>query len=149
MGMYNMVLGDGNEGRRGSIILRMLDIKPEDVGRYRDSWFEMWPNEGDPFPVAAIYTRNGGGNREHWDTEAGEGGPACRCTGCIATYVMPAHPLYILDQDDEFDSTYATFYFRVPEQYDEAVREVASDKVNMSERWMDAIAALDRSVGSS
>ncbi len=39
---------------------------------------------------------------------------SCACTGCIITYRLPEHPLYLRDEDDDFDATYATIYFRAP-----------------------------------
>jgi len=91
-----------------------------------------------------VYTRNGGGNRDHWDDDR-EPGIDCDCTGCIATYRLPAHGLYISDADDDFDCTYATFYFDVPEKYAAEVLEVAVDPVNMSQQWGNAIEAIGKS----
>ena len=41
----------------------------------------------------------------------------CACPGCVICERLPAHPLYERDEDDDFDCTYATIYFRFPEQY--------------------------------
>jgi hypothetical protein len=120
--MYNMVMGDGNEGVRGGILVTALG--GPDVGRFRDAWVEKGE---DGEPVIAIYTRNGGGNRESYEEVI---------TG------LQAHPLYLRDADDDFDSTYATFYFSAPEELREQLREVAQEPVNMSERWLAAIDAL-------
>ena len=65
--------------------------------------------------LIAVYTRNGGGNRQHYGEEGVEAGAACGCTGCTITHAMPLHPLYVRDEDDSFDSTYATVFFKVPE----------------------------------
>jgi hypothetical protein len=55
---------------------------------------------------------------------------------------LAAHPLYLRDADDDFDATYATFYFRAPEQFRELLAGAAVDPVNMSEVWQDAIARI-------
>lgn len=120
--MYNLVAGDGHQFDRGRILLAVLGNP--NVGRYRDSWVER---DGGGEPVIAIYTRNGGGNRQCWcDDNSHPDGP---CTALIVTEVLPAHPLYLRDKDDTFDSTYATFYFRVPDEYRQALAEIATDPV--------------------
>ena len=145
MSMYDIVFNPSTE--LGESLLGMLGFKrPSDVGRYRDSWIEK--DEKDEFRVA-VYTRNGGGNREHFSNE-GDPGADCGCTGCVIEYVLPKHPLYLFDRDDEFDSTYATVYFRFPEpildnsELMEAFEEGAVEPVDMSEKWH---AAIDR-IGS-
>lgn len=140
MSMYGLVFPDPGRPDRAALLVGMLDpIRP---GRFRDCWLEK---HGD-LTVIALYTRNGGGNREHYsdDTEAG---PGCDCTGCTATYGLPSHPLYLGDEDMEFDSTYATFYFRLPDDLAPEVRGVLEDaaepaKVNMAEKWQAAIDAI-------
>lgn len=135
MSMYDLVAGDVGQHDRGAILLTILDHP--NVGRYRDAWVEQGP---DGEPVIAIYTRNGGGNRGCYCDDDHPEGP---CTGLIATEVLPAHPLYLRDADDSFDSTYATFYFRVPDEYREALAEVACEPVDTGERWRALIAALE------
>lgn len=95
--MYNMILGDGMEERRGQIYgLTMLNIPRYGSGRFRDAWVEVG-EDGDL--RIAIYTRNGGGNRPDYEA---------------VTEALRRHPEYISDKDDAFDSTYATYYFRFP-----------------------------------
>lgn len=142
--MYHMVFGtDHAEGATALLVILGFDSTAE-VGRYRDAWVEKSP-EGEP--IIAIYTRNGGGNREHYSyTEPPvQEGPECPCTGCVGTYRLPAHPRYLRDRDDEFDYTYATFYFSSPPEFRDALLNVASDEpVDMSEKWQEAISALKR-----
>jgi hypothetical protein len=138
-GLYNLVLGDGNEGVRGSLVLTLLGVPPEDrvrvVGRFRDAWVER---QGDAPPLLVIYTRNGGGNREDL---------------AEAIEAMQAHPLYVRDEDDAFDPTYATFWFRVPEECPsevfepwtetrEAIVEAAVEPIDMAARWAAVIAQI-------
>jgi hypothetical protein len=165
--LYGMLFG---QNPAADVILGTLGLTKEGVGRFRDAYVA----DGQ----IAVYTRNGGGNRECWhaeDPEWGEEGcrheayeaiedeiiekvgkpeecgcgshsiilstperhdhhtgrkvtvtryrclaPAsaeCACYGCTITYRLPQHPCYIRDEDDDFDSTYATVYFRFPEDY--------------------------------
>ena len=122
MSMYDMVAADGHQNLRGAFLLAALDNP--DIGRFRDAWVEK---SADGEPVIAIYTRNGGGNREDYEDVIAD---------------LQDHPLYLRDADDDFDSTYATFYFRTPDELVEAFRESAGEPVNMSDRWQAAIAAL-------
>ncbi|MFD7705586.1 hypothetical protein [Streptomyces sp. NPDC059786] len=122
MSMYSLVAGDGHQYDRGSILLAALG--DPDVGRFRDAWVEKGEN-GEP--VIAIYTRNGGGNREDYQSVIAD---------------LQGHPLYLRDTDDDFDSTYATFYFRTPDELSDQFREIAVEPVNMSERWLAVINAL-------
>lgn len=124
MSMYNLVAADGNQNLRGQILTAALG--DPDVGRFRDAWIEKGD---DGQPVIAIYTRNGGGNRESY-------------ADVIAD--LQAHPLYLRDADDDFDATYATFYFRTPDHLVDQFREIAGEPVNMSERWQQAIAAISK-----
>ena len=138
MSMYGMVLGDGHEHDRGAVLLEILGIP--NPGRYRDSWVEQDPTRPGKVRIA-IYTRNGGGNREHYDEDTKEG-PECGCTGCVATFVLPRHPLHIFNRDDEFDHTYATFYFAAPPKFEEQLAAIAQDPVNMDEVWRGIIDAM-------
>lgn len=143
MSMYGLMFDGKAAEDRGSVLLSVLGFTTwGEVGRYRDSWVERDTN-GDP--VVAVYTRNGGGNRECWCDEDDIDFHDQPCTGLIATQVLPAHPLYLRDADDGFDNTYATFYFRPPAEHVEALREIAQDPVNMSEKWAAALDALKRS----
>lgn len=145
-GLYNVVFGNTP---MMPALLRLLG--DPNVGRLRDAWLEKLP---DGTLRIAVYTRNGGGNREHYSDDREEG-VECGCTGCIITYSLPSHPLYIEDRDDEFDCTYATVYFRVPDNAaallvemgappDFALASWAVEPVNMSERWQTAIAAIGK-----
>lgn len=204
MSLYEMIFQDGRDGLP---LLAALGFKTVgDVGRYRSSWIEK---ADDNFRVA-IYTRNGGGNRECWCWDSAahddhvhierrtnvwsqgyidEHGdeyhvkvlrPAtnkdrrdpdgffvverdvqicdvrdsaeCSCVGCLIEHRLPQHPGYLFDQDDDFDSTYATIYFAVPEgPLLDAIKQAEAEGVefpvvDMSERWTSVIDALKASV---
>jgi hypothetical protein len=147
MDMYKIALGDGHEEQRGSLYGRtILDLEREDVGRFRDAWAEIGDSHGVPELRIAIYTRNGGGNRQDYEAQ---------------TEKMRQHPCYLFDQDDKFDSTYATYYFRFPpivpahlaetqgvtqEYWDKMYERIRAgahqEPVDTDKRWQDAIAKL-------
>lgn len=125
MSMYSMLFG---RNAIAPVLLAMLDIDQGGAwvsGRFRDAFLSPDGTE------IHLYTRNGGGNREHWDDEAEEG-EGCRCTGCVAAYHLPKHPNYISDEDDDFDNTYATFVFSVPEEYREITAAFATGEMEPS-----------------
>jgi len=114
MSFYNIVFG---KNPRGEIILKTLGLSKGDTGRYRDCFVA----DGE----IAVYTRNGGNNREDYMPDFSE------------------HPNFLRDEDDEFDSTYATIYFSFPEQYATDLA-LLDDGVpfNPSQRWLDMLESL-------
>ncbi len=81
------------------------------VPRFRDCHLE----EVDGELRAVLFTRQGGGNRECWrEEEEGDHGPE-NCSGC-SNELLVTHPLYVRDYDDDFDCTYASFEFKLPEK---------------------------------
>lgn len=110
---------------RAPIVLSVLGLTPADTGRFRDAWAEL-DDQGAVRLV--IHTRNGGGNREEYES---------------VIDALAAHPLYVDDEDDDFDCTYANFYFRAPPEYEAEFRAVAENKpVVMGERWLQMIEAI-------
>lgn len=88
MSLYNMIHG---VNKLAGLVMIVLGKKATDFGRFRDAGFD----NGRMF----VRTRCGGGNREGYQ------------------HVFDAislHPLYLADEDDDFDSTFATFYFKIP-----------------------------------
>jgi hypothetical protein len=123
--MYGLIFG---QNPASDFLLGILNLTKEDVGRFRDCFVT---EDGSQI---AVYTRNGGGNREHWsdDKEAGE---SCHCPGCTIEYHLPKHPLYVRDEDDDFDRTYATVYFRVPDEAKALVKDLA-EKRDPNALWL-------------
>lgn len=131
--MYEMIFG--RQPGAEALLGLLHAVHPIDPGRFRDAWIEA--DTGGP--VIRVHTRNGGGNR---DTQA----PS------ITSY--QSHPWYVRDEDDEFDSTYADFYFRpAPVQIgggelnQASIDELCSgavEHVNMRERWETAIEQLGK-----
>lgn len=140
--MYSLLFG---MSPAAPILLAALGFKSKDeVGRFRDAYVQGGQ--------ICIYTRNGGVNRDCFNEEEVETGQdypneneskaACDCTGCAMTYKLPKHPLYLSDEDDEFDSTYATIRFKVPEgmEFLKAL-EIGTQDVP-EEKWARCLAAL-------
>jgi hypothetical protein len=75
-------------------ILAALDLDPRQIERFRDASFGK---DGDQ-PVLHIFCRTGGGNREDYPNT-----------------VLTSHPSYLRDHDDDYDPTYAHYYFRIPQ----------------------------------
>jgi hypothetical protein len=95
--MYNLMHG---YGPATFLILPMLGHHPDKYPRFRDCSLgaEGTETEGS----ILVYTRVGGGNREAYSDEI---------------EWMRSLPTYVDDYDDDFDSTYATFVFHVPEEW--------------------------------
>lgn len=135
MSLYNLVHGENAAGP--ALVALLQSIQPFDVGRYRDAWVEV---DGDK-PVIRVHTRNGGGNRECWCES-----PEHHCL-VDAIESMQAHPWYVKDEDDDFDYTYADFYFAVdlaaikPDTA-RAVVALAQPPVDVGARWQAAIDAI-------
>jgi hypothetical protein len=192
MSMYAMLHGRNPDA---DLLLAVLGLSRDDVGRFRDAFV----SDGQ----IAVYTRNGGGNRDCWHADSPEWGrqgckhesyqaetdetvdkegPAagccnsnvlllgevlhhrhatgkrimetryrclapdsaeCACVGCTIQYRLRKHPLYITDRDDDFDCTYATIYFCIPETADfEKLRAMDIGKFDPDARWHEAIEAI-------
>jgi len=134
MSMYEMVFGPAHE--KLPILQRLLG-EGVDVGRFRDLWLEKWTDSEESKMVLAVYTRNGGGNREEY---------------AEVITALQAHPLYLRDEDDSFDSTYATFYFTLDmDQLDDLELAVIAENewphVDTAAKWQEALAALENGAG--
>jgi len=123
MSLYNMIHGFNP---LAGVLLRVLDVTPDRIPRFRDCYFN-----GEHI---VIYTRTGGGNRDYYDS---------RETTDSEDYDGPfnddlrALPGFVRDEDDDYDSTYASFYFTVPEQFTYLLDKLKSmaQKETQSERW--------------
>jgi hypothetical protein len=111
MNMYNLLHG---RNPLAELILSTLGLTANDVGRFRDCFVA----DGE----IAVYTRNGGGNRQDYQ----------HVFDALAT-----HSCYLRDTDDDFDSTYATVYFKFPDRYAEFLAAIDTGKFDPSQRWLD------------
>lgn len=129
MSLYNMLHG---RNPLTPVILGWLGLTEEGCGRFRDVYVAK---ADDGLPRVLVYTRNGGGNRECFcksDTQhnSGEG----HCTPRY-TAALQEHPLYESDSDDDYDRTYATFVFRVPEAWRDSALALLEDGPTPAEKW--------------
>lgn len=116
-GLYNMVFG---MNPLSDVILATLGLTRQDCGRFRDCFVAN--------SEIAVYTRNGGGNREEYQPIIDK---------------LAEHPCYLRDQDDDFDCTYATIYFSFPEEFAEDLKKIDSgEKFDPDKKWKDAIEAI-------
>lgn len=109
-GLYNVLFGENASQKQ--FLFGLLNLKPEDTGRYRD----IYVVDGH----IVIHTRNGGGNREYYED---------------VFEALSQHPLYDYDEDNSFDCTYADIYFKWPPGYEELLAVMAEGTVTPSERW--------------
>jgi hypothetical protein len=113
MSLYNALFGINH---LTPMLLGFLGVKADDVPRFRDCYIE----DG----KIVLHTRMGGGNRGHWDYADGEGGPDCSCPGCRAAYFLTSIPGYLRNEDDDFDCTYASYYYDPQPEVAELVRQL-------------------------
>lgn len=123
-GLYNVVFSENEYGP--ALVALLNEVQPIEVGRYRDAWVE---HEGDNLLIR-VHTRNGGGNRDVYDDPS-----------------MQAHPWYVRDEDQDFDCTYADYWFRpdltaLDPTVSTALVMMAQAPVDITERWNAAIKAM-------
>lgn len=115
-GLYNMLAG----WNPAYVWLApmLTDENPQDFfPRFRDCWLS---DSGD---AIEIFTRVGGGNREYYEYEI---------------EALRDMPTYQRDYDDDFDCTYATFEFGVPDEWSEDFEHVKNGEFDkLSEAYVD------------
>ena len=140
--MYNLIFCANN---RAGEILGLLGLTTDTVPRFRD--VDILEQDGQK--VIAIYARMGDGNREHDDwSPPGQidthPGPDCLCNACVMEFKLAAHANYLSDADDDFDKTYATYYFSFPEGADQEAFPVTSAQTG-EEKWGEFFKRLEQS----
>lgn len=132
MGLYNTLFG---VNPMSSVLLACLGLKREDVPRFRDAYV----SDG----KIVIYTRTGGGNREYYESLE-----SCKAN-CPESFTgeddpsgpwnddLRANPHFVSDEDDDFDSTYAYFHFKFPDDYRAELEKMAANTATItpSEKW--------------
>jgi hypothetical protein len=97
MSLYNLVNG---VNQITFFLTPMLDLHPDDIPRFRDCFV----NDGEHPEYnnhIHLYTRVGGGNR-----------------GCdYGEEELMKHPNFVATFDDDFDNTYASYIFSVPDEF--------------------------------
>ena len=130
MSLYNMIHG---ENPLAVALLGVLGLTRDAVPRYRDCW---WTDE-----MIAVHTRTGGGNRDYYESES-------RCRSNYPEYFTgpddPSGPWnkdlraiegFEYDEDDGFDTTYATFYFKPSPVISKALAGLQAQDATPAQRW--------------
>jgi hypothetical protein len=121
-GLYNTLFGQHANADR---LLQLLGLTRDDVPRFRSCY---WNGEH-----IVIHTRTGGGNREEYEDQ-----------NDMLTLVSG----YVRDEDDDFDPTYADFYFNPPAEAAEALKALPAE-ITPAEQWQRLFAALDSAKSKS
>lgn len=121
MSFYDIMNKGSNENAHK--LLNLIGLKDTDFPRYRDT--SLWNNNTE----IRVITRAGGGNREEYQSNIDE---------------LKNNEYYLRDEDDDFDSTYAYIFFKVPEQYLETVKDIKTDERTMKQKTDDTIKDLDK-----
>lgn len=126
MSLYNQLFG---RNPTSDLLLALLNLSQGDVGRFRDCYLarKLREEETEGELRIVVFTRNGGGNRDDY---AG------------VTEALQGHPDYLLDFDDDFDCTYASYVFRVPEKFKATAEELASLGAESKESPMEKFQTL-------
>lgn len=98
----------------GRVELRFANVQeflspPIYALRDRGSYFSESSGIPEGEFVIGIHSRQGGGNRECWCEDNDNHDPDCLA---LNNEEMESHPQYAWDEDDDYDKTYATHYFR-------------------------------------
>ena len=139
MSLYNMLHGVNPLTR---VLLSIIGLPIESIPRFRDVYVDH------PAKRIVVHTRTGGGNRPYYESEE-------RCRSEDPEYFegedppdgpwnqdMRENEHYDYDADDSFDSTYANFYFRIPEDYREQVIALGRENVPPEQKWRDLLRAM-------
>jgi len=88
----------------------LIEVDGKTVSPIRDRGVEIEKRGEDN--VLCYVTRQGGGNRECY---CDNGIDNAHEPGCLAmnNEEMEEHPLFLYSEDDDFDTTYASFYFKI------------------------------------
>lgn len=102
------------ENPDAEMLLDVLGLKRDDFYRYRNCYLED--------DKIAVLTRGGASHRACYCIR--EGGTHKVYCAVPRQAKVRQHPLYLYDEDSEYDVTYAVFYFRVPLLSPQAIGEI-------------------------
>jgi hypothetical protein len=137
--MYNMLFGTND---KASVLLACIGVSPNSIPRFRDCYIENGK--------IVIYTRTGGGNREFYESQES-------CRDNYPEYFDgkedPSGPWnsdlrksqhFLYDQDDDYDCTYAYFFYKFPEEYQKELQHLEANAPDMapSEKWNHLLKSL-------
>lgn len=139
--MYNLMFG---QDTFADLYLHLLGLDKTKVPRFRDCYLDT--NQR----CIMIYTRTGGGNRDYYESEE-----ICRANfpDDFKGDNPPKGPWnedlrknqhFMRDENDDFDSTYAMFYYAFPPEHAEVLNTICDfdPKETPEERWRGAFDRL-------
>lgn len=143
MSLYNALFGTRREA---PVVLAALAISEANVPRFRDAYYDTKADR------LVIYTRTGGGNRDFYEDEA-------TCRANHPEYFggkdddpsgpwnadLRALPGFISDEDNDFDCTYASFFFHVPEAFAPLLKGIVTElgeTETPADRWQRVLKEL-------
>lgn len=144
MSFYNLLFG---KNPLSEIVLKSLGISEGDVPRFRDAYIDSETN------LLVIHTRTGGGNREYYESEDscrenypeyfdGDNSPNGPWNSDL--YALPG---FVYSEDDDFDSTYANFFYKIPESFApifETLTNIAfGSEQSPADKWQSLIRDLE------
>lgn len=98
MNLYNLLMG---RNPQSDLLLSVIGLQESDIERFRDVFVS------DDFKEIHVYTRTGGySNRENYPN-----------------LFMRHSPYWISSEDDDYDCTYCTDVFRVPDEVFELLKK--------------------------
>lgn len=115
--MYNTLFGVNN---LALICLEAIELKPEDIHRFRDAIFYTEDNKH----FVKILTRTGGSNRESFD-----------CSKMIK------NKFYLKDYDDSYDNTYRYFIYKIADNLEAIIdwegifKDQSRNKIDIKEMF--------------
>lgn len=137
MSLYNQIFGFDPLSH---LLIRALNVNPLHIPRFRDCFLL----EG----KIAVYTRTGNGNRGVNTTPwIFEGKVIPRSVAPDSwDKLCAAHPDYLGTEDDDYDSTYAFWWFRYPAEYQQALTEAAKqhERARPRLRWEEMLKQMKK-----
>jgi len=100
-------------------LLTILRLSPATIPRFRDCW---WNGEH-----IVLLTRTGGGNRAEY---------------VIENQTLRELPTFVRDEDNEWDPTFAEFYYTMPKEMQWVVPKLTVQTKTMRERTMEVLNAI-------
>jgi len=136
-GLYGLVFGQNPAA--AALLVMCGFTKPLPEMRFRDAWLEQHGDE----PLIHVYTRIGGPNRVVYEASWEH---------------VRAMPAYVRDEDDRFDTTYASIWYRIDWAVleDRAVTEddfaaarniviaAATEPIDTATMWEEGLEAIRR-----
>lgn len=121
MSFYSMIHG---ENPFSNVLLAILGLNRSQIPRYRDCFWDG--------THIGVYTRTGGNNRDDYEEE---------------NAMLEDHPNHVRNEDDDFDDTYATFYFSIPEKLQWTIPHLTATEETPEQKWTSFIDRMNSSDG--